>query len=427
MTLCRGTANTVRQHYLLVSRQVGAGASYTVASLIGGNQPHRIELGIILTVVSRDAEVGIAERLRSQPAPLNRRGRAAGRPQRTDQRDIVEPVERKEVDHYSQCNRTRAKVCVGRSIRSDGTMAYEVVMNATKIDGSVLSHTIPHLLRTHKDTIARLTVVIDERKRTGRLQAAEAEHDVVQMLSEIASVVSSTPINVVRLDYSQAKATMRRWFGNERVAARCAGGTPLLAFLFGMDQASAEYVLRTDCDMMYFDGSSPYGWLSAARRLLDDYPDIYFVSPYLGPPGCSGSNGIIAKKGETGLRLGQAFSTRCFFYKRSKLESLLPLARAMHPLPKRFQYCAQGRSGERALEESIAMTLKARGTYRCDLEPSSAIAIHVAHRRRFAEPGFESIVCDVEHGRFPECQAGCHNLSDEWLSKRKVTGEDGAT
>ena len=305
-------------------------------------------------------------------------------------------------------------------------MAYEVVMNVTNIDGSVVSHTIPHLLRTHKDTICRLTVVIDERKRTGRLQAAETKHDVVRTLDEIASVVGSTAINVVRLDYCQAKATMRRWFGNERVAARCAGGTPLLAFLFGMDQASAEYVLRTDCDMIYFD-ASPCGWLTDGRRLLDDYSDIYFVSPYLGPPGGSDSNGVTAEKGETGLRLSHAFSTRCFLYKRSKLETLLPLVRAIHPFPKRVQYCAQGRSEERALEESIAMTLKARGTYRCDLEPSSAIAIHVAHRGRFAEPGFESIVCDVEHGRFPECQAGDHNLSDEWISERKATGEDAAS
>jgi hypothetical protein len=304
-------------------------------------------------------------------------------------------------------------------------MAYEVVMNVTDIDGTIVSHTIPHILRSHKDTICRLTVVIDERKRTGRLQAAETKHDVVQTLGEIASVVGSTAINVVRLDYSQAKATMRRWFGNERVAARCAGGTPLLAFLFGMDQASAEYVLRTDCDMIYFDGS-PDGWLTDGRRLLDDYPDIYFVSPYLGPPGDSASNGVTAERGKTGLRLSHAFSTRCFLYKRSKLESLLPLVRATHPFPKRVQYCAQGRSGERALEQSIAMTLRARGTYRCDLEPSSAIAIHVAHRGRFVEPGFESIVCDVEHGRFPECQAGDHNLCDEWISERKATGEDAA-
>ena len=303
---------------------------------------------------------------------------------------------------------------------------YEVVMNVTNIDGMIVSHTIPHILRTHKDTISRLTVVIDERKRTGRLQAAETKHDVVRTLDEIASAAGSTAINVVRLDYPQAKTTMRRWFGNERVAARCAGGTPLLAFLFGMDQASAAYVLRTDCDMIYFD-ASPSGWLTDARRLLDDYPDIYFVNPHLGPPGGSDSNGITAEKGGAGLRLSHAFSTRCFLYKRSKLEALIPLVRAMHPFPKRVQYFAQGRSGERALEESIAMTLKARGTYRCDLEPSSAIAIHVAHRRRFAEAGFESIVCDVEHGRFPECQAGDHNLSDEWTSPRKFAGENGAT
>jgi hypothetical protein len=300
-------------------------------------------------------------------------------------------------------------------------MAYEVVMNVTDIDGTIVSHTIPHILRTHKDTFSRLTIVIDERKRTGRLQAVETKRDVIQTLDEIASVVGSTAINVVQLDYSRAEATMRRWFGNGRVAARCAGGTPLLAFLFGMDQASAAYVLRTDCDMIYFD-ASPCGWLTDGRRLLDDYPDIYFVNPYLGPPGGSECNGISAEKGATGLRLSQAFSTRCFLYKRSKLESLLPLVRGMHPFPKRLQYRAQGRSGERALEESIAMTLKARDAYRCDLEPSSAIAIHVAHRGRFGEPGFESIVCDVEQGRFPECQAGNHNLSDEWIGERKATG-----
>jgi hypothetical protein len=305
-------------------------------------------------------------------------------------------------------------------------MAYEVVMNVTDIDGVIVSHTIPHLLRVHKDMICRLTVVLDERKRTGRLQAAETKHDVVRTLDEIASVVSSTAINVVRLDYSQAKATMRRWFGDERVAARCAGGTPLLAFLFGMDQASAEYVLRTDCDMTYCD-ASPCGWLTDGRRLLDDYPDIYFVNPYLGPPGGSGASGFTAVKGETGLRLSRTFSTRCFLYKRSKLERLLPLVRARHHFPKRVQYRIQGRSGERALEQSIAMTLKASGMYRCDLEASSAIAIHVARRARFAEPGFESIVWDVEHGRFPECQAGNHNLSDAWISERKAAGEDAAT
>jgi hypothetical protein len=305
-------------------------------------------------------------------------------------------------------------------------MTYEVVMNVTDIDGTIISHTIPHILRTHKNTICRLTIIIDKRKRTGRLQTAETEQDIARILNHIALVADGTTLNVVGLDYSQAKATMRRWFGNERVAARCAGGTPLLAFLFGMDQASAEYVLRADCDMLYFD-ASPSGWLSEGQHLLDDYPDIYFVNPYLGPPGGNNSNGITAQKSETGLRLSYAFSTRCFLYKRSKLENLLPLARAMHPFPKRVQYRVQRRSGEQALEQSIAMTLKARGRYRCDLEASSAVAIHVAHRARFSEPGFESIVCDVEHGHFPECQAGNHNLSDEWISDRKATEEDAAT
>jgi hypothetical protein len=318
--------------------------------------------------------------------------------------------------HYAHHIRALAKIFWG----FDGAMTYEVVMSVTDIDGAIISHTIPHILRTHKDTICRLTIVIDERKRTGRLQTVEAKQDIARTLDDIALVAGNTALNVVDLDYSQAKATMRRWFGNERVAARCAGGTPLLAFLFGMDQASAEYVLRADCDMLYFD-ASPYGWLSDGRHLLDDYPDIYFVNPYLGPPGGKNSNGITAQKSETGLRLSCAFSTRCFLYKRSKLEDLLPFARAMHPLPKRAQYRVQGRSGERALEQSIAMTLRAKGRYRCDLEASSAIAIHVARRRRFSEPGFSSIVCDVEHGHFPECQAGNHNLSDEWISDRKAT------
>lgn len=288
-------------------------------------------------------------------------------------------------------------------------------MNVAAGDAAAIELTLPHLHHLFGRDIATMLVVVDPRPPSGRIAAQHLEPPSMEALNDALSRVAGTgvPLRRVDVDYGRAsrRAVSRRYFGGARSGLRCAGGTPIYAFLFGLHQAQTRYVIHLDSDLVFFGGEE--SWIRVAIDVLAENKDIYFVNPYLGPPRQDGTphdiiGGVDAS---TGLRLSSRFSTRCFCYDQIKADiGFFPMKRSRYPLSRWPLYLARGRELDVALETSVARTLCTRKVWRCDLEPRYGWVIHVADKDAFGRPEIREVIRAVEQGTVPAAQRGQANL-----------------
>src|SRR5215813_10309696 len=202
-----------------------------------------------------------------------------------------------------------------RSAKPD--VACSLVVNTSPADTRLVGHVLPHLVRTHKSSFQEIIVVVDESRPTGRL-AQESALSLSELRLALEAIRrSGTQFKEVLLDTSASarRDVFGKWFGTDDVALRCAAGTPIYAFLFGIEQASAPFRLHVDSDMLFFD-PGPVSWVARATEILATRAEVAFVTQMMGPPNLDGvDHECLAPMNKAyGLRLTQDFSTRCFLY-----------------------------------------------------------------------------------------------------------------
>lgn len=289
-----------------------------------------------------------------------------------------------------------------------------LVINVSMADVPILRYTIPHILSSHKVEFSDMVLVIDERPIEGRI-GQQGQHSLTELLAALDAIRQmGYEFRQVRVDYSSAaiQDTFYRWFGHDHVGLRCAGGTPIYAFLFGLDQAREDFRLHLDSDMLVHD-PGPRSWVGRAIEIIKEYPEILFVNQTFGPQCKDDSLHPFLAPYHPGLgqRVAQTFSTRCFLFNMAKLRSqFLPIEAIRHPFLKTLIYRVQGRSPFVALEEMIAHRLRATGTYRCDLDRSWGFNLHAWNKQVFHDPRIGDVIRCVQQGKIPPGQCGKPNL-----------------
>jgi hypothetical protein len=295
-------------------------------------------------------------------------------------------------------------------------------MNASLREAAIVEVVLPHILRTHKVPFTEILVVVDTRPREGKLAAELPEElpaDEWQRFSSLTSSLVADGCRVRLLEVDYAPAVMRdvnnRWFGTE-VAVRCSNGSPIYAYIYGLDSCACDARIHVDCDMLFFD-PGPVSWIAHALSIIDEHENVVFANPVMGPVGPSEEQHdfLAAVDEHTGLRVSQRFSTRCFLFELSKLErTLLPLRPFRHDVLRRLRYRLERRSPFPGLEEIIAANLAAKGLVRCDLDPSYGFCIHAWDKRVLLDAKIARIIRDVESGQVPEVQRNRANLEPSW-------------
>ena len=144
------------------------------------------------------------------------------------------------------------------------------VTNATLKDAVRLDVFVPHVLAVFDGSIDELIIVIDglrEAGRISRLHQSEAIADTITPTYLEKLKTTDTRIKIINCDYSQVKSISRKWF-NQPEVIRCQDGTPIFAFLFGIEQCKNEKIIRSDCDMFFYEN----GFLDAIHQ--DQETDI---------------------------------------------------------------------------------------------------------------------------------------------------------
>jgi hypothetical protein len=143
---------------------------------------------------------------------------------------------------------------------------FSLVTNASLADAERIRQVAPHWLRMFDRRVTELVVVLDPVPPIGRIAAlhgpAAEPADVRAALREVSGLDSR--VRVVDLPTpARTREVSDKWFRGAR-PVRCQAGTPILAFIYAIEQARSDVVLRADCDMLFHEA----GWLSEAVGLV---------------------------------------------------------------------------------------------------------------------------------------------------------------
>jgi hypothetical protein len=290
-----------------------------------------------------------------------------------------------------------------------------LVVNVARGDVPLLEHTIPHILSSHKVRFAEVLLIVDETGAVGRL-AKQKQYRVQELQSALDRVRDQGyRFRQVTVDFRPkvVQSIYEKWFDKSEVSLRCAGGTPIYAFLFGLEQAQCDHRLHVDVDMLFYD-PGPRSWVQQALKILQEIEVVLFVNQAGGPhrTPCPRPEHIAAFDDRVGLHIDGAFSTRCFLYSDRKLrERFLPISAVRHSVPRRLKYYLQGRSSYMALEQMLAAALRNSKFSRCDLDRSWGFNLHAGvEKHRFLEPRIKDIIDRVQRGDTPQGQCGYYDL-----------------
>jgi hypothetical protein len=265
-----------------------------------------------------------------------------------------------------------------------------IATNVSENDDARIAATIPHWVRVFGKRLGEIVVVVDMQPRTSRM--ADSEHRVRSgvdaTLATVRRLAEQEPrVKVVLLDNGTDRSAVNRvWFkhGNPK---RCQVGSPLFGYIYAIESATHDLVVKMDCDMLVHDA----GWVEEAQRALGAN-EADLVEP--------------RRPGFESLQCSPVVvSTRVFaLHKRHFHERLLPMEPHTLGWLRRWHRRLEGRPVWLPLEQMLSEEARA-GRLRYRALPSSlGFTLHVPSRSDFLLPEFEHARESVERGVLPESQ-----------------------
>lgn len=279
-----------------------------------------------------------------------------------------------------------------------------IATNACPYDYEIISYTLPSWLRVFGKGLGQVQVIVDERRPEGEIAGRHA------LVEARAGKLWATLIKLSRQD---SRVTVKdlvdlpldlyshTWFGR-RAPVRCQAGSPILPFVAAFEATDAEFVLRTDCDMLF----SESGWLREAERMLGNEELHAVAPPRLGV-----------------VQMGAEISSRALMIKPQTFRrACLPVRAAHLGVFRGMHRCLHRRSTWLALEQ-ILDAERRRGRIRhAVLDNALGFSVHV-NERNFAPDGrFGGAVRAIESGRVTRAQLllGWNFSSGAWAELRRA-------
>jgi hypothetical protein len=154
------------------------------------------------------------------------------------------------------------------------THKISLVTNVSANDINRIRLVLPHWLDVFGNRIADLAFVIDRIAPSGRLADKTVRASYATSSQKLAAVenlisefsAADPRIRIVEMPYGTArKAMLKKSFGlGAEKIDRCQAGTPIAAFISAWEAGIQRFVLRADCDMLFYEN----GFLDQAIQLL---------------------------------------------------------------------------------------------------------------------------------------------------------------
>ena len=314
-------------------------------------------------------------------------------------------------------------------------------------------HTVPNQLRQWYGQVHEVVFTLESRRSEGRYGTGWDE-EVVSLREFLEGVCSEHPkarISVVDYSPEAAEPVSAAFFGGREVPAKDHNGAPILAYFQALLVARFDHVFHIDSDLL-FGGGSPT-WVTEAKALLAERPDVLFCSPLSGPPTPDGQiPGFVQERmarwggifygrepGEVPTYSFGDVSSRIFFVDRARLRETvapLPLRRARvrwlpgqggapTTLRARLRSRLKGRPHAVSTEDMLSRAMRDAGLVRLDFlgrQPGMWSLHPVGHNEALFR-ALPRIVERVESGDLPEAQLGDYNINDSLLEGQSAVSD----
>jgi hypothetical protein len=282
-------------------------------------------------------------------------------------------------------------------------------------------HTLPHQLRQWGGQVQEILFTFDLHRTAhgGRFGEGWQERlePMQQLLEELCR--EHPHARVASVDYAPqaVREIALAYLDGPFMPAKDTKGAPFYPYFHGLHEARHELVLHMDSDLLF--GGSSQTWISEARTLLDQHPDVLACSPLPGPPTPDGG-----LRTQTAPRFEHAcaafrfstMNTRLFLIDRVRLrERALPL-QLLGPIRRTSRVKARlhGNPPYGAAELALGAAMRAAGLSRVDFlgaEPGMW-SLHPPYRTPQFYEQLPSLIERVETGRVPDAQRGDYELND---------------
>jgi hypothetical protein len=198
-------------------------------------------------------------------------------------------------------------------------------------------------------------------------------------------------------------------------------GAPFYSYLFSISSAKNDLVFHVDSDIIFGGGSQT--WVSEAVDVLDSRPEVLACNPLPGPPTEDGTlrSQTLERDpmGPAAFRSGE-LSTRVFLVDLGRF----PVLRATR-VTNRSAWGARldGNPTFNTAEYAISQAMAGKGLIRVDFlgAPPGMWGVHPPWRSATFYQRLPDLIEEIEQGRVPEAQRGCHDVEDcmvDWTDVR---------
>ena len=257
-----------------------------------------------------------------------------------------------------------------------------IVTNVSLYDGIRIKYTIPNWIRIFDKRIKSLRIVIDEKPVEGRIKSIHSNNKNIYELDEVISeLLFNYPfIKIEKLNYNDTENISSKFFkhGNP---IRCQAGTPIFAFLKGIFSSEEGIILRTDCDIIYYDN----GWVNKALELLSENKYLIVEPPMLG-------------------QIEYGFSTRSFLIDKNQFMGKMPINAYKLDILRRIRRALKKRSSYLAFEQMIQKEIHRNFLSHVRIDNNLGFAIHFIYPEDFNNDYIEEIINRIENNSLPNKQ-----------------------
>lgn len=233
--------------------------------------------------------------------------------------------------------------------------------------------------------------------------------------SELVAIGEIDEVKVVNYTDLYRRRVYEKHFGEILSHNHDARGSPILGYVFSIEEARSQYLLNTDCDMLLYQDRL-FNWIDSGIRLLQKNPEILTVMPRPGPPTEDGMlfQPVAYEHDRTGFFRFELFSSRVFLIDVNRFKAILPLKIERVP--------AESCESENHLPSTLAnweamvtSRMIKTGHARADLDSKAAWTLHPIDRGVRFNRALPSILKKIAHGWYPPDQAGHYDLIlDSW-------------
>ncbi len=266
-------------------------------------------------------------------------------------------------------------------------MKISISTNVSLADFNIIKFTVPSWLRVFDNYIQEVVIVVDPQKPDGRLAKQYTKYAELEYLMESVNYLAKLDNRIrveILLNGNDMDKVLEKWFINE-YPYRCQSGTPISAFINAVEVCNSDFILRCDCDFLFFED----GFLKEAFSRLHSEDFDIIEPPMLGFPEDLLSHASLGAF----MMFKKNFANKCLPMKAHKLDLLRIIHRKLRFRPTFLN-----------LEEMISIEKVENRIKHCRLNSNLGFSMHLPKRDIVLLPNFQNVIDNFERGVIPETQ-----------------------